>query len=170
MTEKEFNDVILPLTKNIYSFALNLTGNTNDSADITQDVMFKLWDSRHQLKEVKNPKAWALKITRNLCLDSLKKHKPVYDEQEMLRHERHDTNPLKILAERDTAEAVREIIRHLPATQREVVQLREIEELEFEEIAQITGLGLNNIRVILSRARSRIKEILIKKYQISEYD
>ena len=47
----------------------------------------------------------------------------------------------------------------LPDTQREVILLREVEELEYDEIAQITGLGLNNIRTILSRARSRVKEL-----------
>lgn len=72
MTEKEFNHKIMPLARPVYSFALNMTGNSEDSADITQDVMIKLWDQRKDLKQIKNPKAWALKITRNLCLDWLK--------------------------------------------------------------------------------------------------
>lgn len=70
----------------------------------------------------------------------------------------------------ETAALVRQIIETLPDTQREVILLREVEELEYDEIAQITGLGLNNIRTILSRARSRVKELLVKKYKISKYD
>ena len=70
----------------------------------------------------------------------------------------------------DTAEAVRQIILSLPSPQKEVMILRELEELEFDEISRITGLGLNNIRVLLSRGRSKVKEILVKKFQISKYE
>lgn len=170
MTEKEFNTSILPLAKHIYSFALNLTGNPADASDITQDVMYKLWDDRKQLKKVNNPKAWALKMTRNLYLDNRKKHKPVYDEKEMLRQEYLSSDPQRMLENKDTAETVRRVVEQLPPTQREVVKLRELEELEYTEIAHITGLGLNNIRVLLSRARTKIKEILVKTYQISPYE
>lgn len=170
MTEKEFNHIVLPLTRPIYSFALNMTGNSADAADITQDVMIKLWDSRRELKEIKSPKAWALAMTRNLCLDWLKKQKPVYDEQEILQYKGQSTDLLYILEMQDTAEAVRQIILSLPSPQKEVMILRELEELEFDEISRITGLGLNNIRVLLSRGRSKVKEILVKKFQISKYE
>ena len=80
MTEKEFNHIVLPLAQNIWSYALNLTGNRTISADLTQEVMLRLWDSRQQLSRVGNIKAWALKITHNLWLDWLKKQKPIYDE------------------------------------------------------------------------------------------
>ena len=72
MTEHEFNESILPLAQHIYDFAANLTGNRTDAADITQDVLFKLWNSRNELSKIKNLRAWALKITRNLYYDTVK--------------------------------------------------------------------------------------------------
>lgn len=170
MTEKEFNESILPLARNIYDFAANLTGNRTDAADITQDVMFKLWDSRNELAKIKNLRAWALKITRNLYYDTIKKNKPIYDEAQIFQHEECTSDLLTTIDAQETAALVRQIIETLPDTQREVILLREVEELEYDEISQITGLGLNNIRTILSRARSRVKELLIKKYKISKYD
>lgn len=170
MTEKEFNHTILPLTGNVYSFALHLLGNPEDAADTTQDVMIKLWDRRKELRHVSNPKAWALKITRNLCLDWLKKQKPAYDDDQVIRNGGYDLDLLRQIEVRDTARAVRQIIDTLPENQREVMILREIEEMEFDEIAQITGLGLNNIRVLLSRGRAKVKEILVKQYQLTKYD
>ena len=170
MTEKEFNHKIMPLARPVYSFALNMTGNSEDSADITQDVMIKLWDQRKDLKQIKNPKAWALKITRNLCLDWLKKCTPAYNEEEVIQNGGYDLDLLSRIESQDVAQAVRQIIDTLPDNQREVMILRELEEMEFDEIAQITGLGLNNIRVLLSRGRSKVKEILIKKYQISRFE
>lgn len=170
MTEREFQHIILPLSKDIWTFALNITGDRTTSADVTQEVMLKLWDSRHELKKVENIKAYVLRITHNLCLDLLKKQKPIYDEEQVIRNGGYDTNLLKEIENRDTAEAVKKIIDTLPPNQKEVMILRELEELEYEEISEITGLGLNNIRVLLSRARARVKEILVKEYQLSRYD
>lgn len=162
--------MILPLAKNIYSFAVNMTRNDADSADIAQDVMYKLWESRQGLKNVKNPKAWALKMTRNLCLDFLKKHKPVFDNEQIIRNGGYDTDTLEQIEYQETSAAVKQIIDTLPDNQKEVMILRELEELEYDEISQITGLGLNNIRVLLSRGRAKVKEILVRKYQISRYE
>ena len=67
--------MILPLTKNIYAYAQHILSNPTDAADITQEVMIKLWNTRRELKGVQNPRAWALKVTRNLCLDWIKKPK-----------------------------------------------------------------------------------------------
>lgn len=170
MTENEFQNTILPLAKQVYSFALNMIGNTDDAADITQEVMIKVWDKRKESIRIGNRKAWILKITRNLCLDWLKKHKPAYDEGLMTRNQFYDTDLLRQIEVRDTARAVRKIIDTLPDSQREVMILREMEEMEYDEIAQITGLGLNNIRVLLSRGRAKVKEILVKQYRISKYE
>lgn len=167
MTEKEFNHKVMPLAKQVYSFAQNMIGNPDDAADLTQDVMVKLWDTRRELKQVKNPRAWVLKMTRNLCLDWLKKCKPEYNEEAIIQNGGYDTDLLTLIENQDIARAVRKIIDTLPANQREVMILRELEELEFDEIAQITGLELNNIRVLLSRGRTKVKEILVKQYQIS---
>lgn len=170
MTEKEFNHTILPLAKPVYSYALNMTGNADEAADITQEVMLKLWNDRKATKHVNNLKAWSLKITRNLCLDWLKKMHPVYDNEQVVRHGGYDIDLLERIEQQDTVQAVRQIIDTLPPNQREVMILRELEELEFDEIAQITGLGLNNIRVLLSRGRSKVKEILVKKYRVSKFE
>lgn len=170
MTEKEFNNTIIPLAENVYSYALNMLRNTEDAADLTQDVMGRLWETRRELRKVDNPKAWALRMTRNLCLDHLKKCRPVYDDGQVLQNGGYDTDLLRQIELRDTAEAVRKIIDTLPDNQREVMILREIEELEFEEIARITGLGLNNIRTLLSRGRSKVKELLIQHNRISKFE
>ena len=54
--------MILPLTKNIYAYAQHILSNPTDAADITQEVMIKLWNTRRELKGVQNPRAWALKV------------------------------------------------------------------------------------------------------------
>ena len=144
--------MILPLTKNIYAYAQHILSNPTDAADITQEVMIKLWNTRRELKGVQNPRAWALKVTRNLCL--------VYGGEELAQNEDYTSNPLQEIETKDTVSLLRQIIDTLPENQREVLILREIEELEFEEIEQITGLTANHIRVLLSRGRSKVKEMM----------
>ncbi len=169
MTEKEFNHIILPLAKQIHSFAFHMVGGQSYAADVTQEVMFKLWDNRRELPGVNNLKAYVLKITRNICLDLLKRQQPVYHDEKVYQYGGY-SDPVRQIEQKDALEAVRRIIDSLPANQKEVMLLREIEELEFDEIAKITGLGLNNIRVLLSRARTKVKQILTEQYQISDYN
>ena len=141
--------MILPLTKNIYAYAQHILSNPTDAADITQEVMIKLWNTRRELKGVQNPRAWALKVTRNLCLDWIKKQKPVYGGEELAQNEDYTSNPLQEIETKDTVSLLRQIIDTLPEN-----------ELEFEEIEQITGLTANHIRVLLSRGRSKVKEMM----------
>lgn len=163
MTEKEFNHSILPLAKHVYSFASNMIGNPDDAADITQDAMVKLWVNRKDLKKVINYKAWALRLTRNLCLDWLKKQKPTYDNEAVICNGECDNDVLQQIEAKDMAEAIRKIINALPDNQREVMILRELEELEYDEISQITGLSENHIRVLLSRGRMKVKKAISEK-------
>ena len=80
--------------------------------------------------------------------------------QRVLLEAMDTSNPLQEIETKDTVSLLRQIIDTLPENQREVLILREIEELEFEEIEQITGLTANHIRVLLSRGRSKVKEMM----------
>ena len=166
MTEKEFKHRIMPLADPVYAYAVNMLGNPDDAADITQDVMLRLWETRRKLQDMDSPKAWALRMTRNLCLDHLKRRRPVCDEEALLNHGGYADDLQQQIERKDMAEIVRRIIDTLPDNQREVLLLREVEELEYDEIAHITGLGLNNIRTLLSRGRAKVKEAL----KLQRYD
>jgi RNA polymerase sigma-70 factor (ECF subfamily) len=65
---------------------------------------------------------------------------------------------------KDSYEKIQMIIQSLPEQQRLVIHLRDIEEYELEEIAEITELNMNTVRVNLSRARKKVRELLIKTY------
>lgn len=158
MTEQEFNHMILPLAKSVYSYALYMTSQEEDASDITQDVMVKCWEKRSGFRKIHNPKAWLLKMTRNLCLDWLKKQKPAYDTPQVLGNKNVTTDLFQQIETQDMAKRIRDIIHTLPNQQREVMILRELEEMEFDEIALITGLATNHIRVLLSRGRKEVRE------------
>ena len=156
----------MPLADPVYAYAVNMLGNPDDAADITQDVMLRLWETRRKLQDMDSPKAWALRMTRNLCLDHLKRRRPILDEEAVIRNGGFADDLQRQVEAKDMAEIVRRIIDTLPDNQREVLLLREVEELEYDEIAHITGLGLNNIRTLLSRGRAKVKEAL----KLQRYD
>lgn len=161
MTEKEFNHTILPLAPAVWTFISHLSGDKETASDVTQEVMLRLWKDRRKLEQVIQPKAYTLKIARNLCLDILKKQKPLYNEEDVCHFPEASADPLREIETQDTAAVLRQLIDLLPPAQKEVILLREIEELEYSEISHITGLEINHIRVLVSRARTRLRELIL---------
>jgi len=170
MTREEFKSDVLPIKNKLYRFSLRLLGDTEEAQDIVQEIFLRLWSKREKLKEYRNIEAFAMTMTRNLCLDKLKSpasRKETFDEtREMTDHR----TPYTSTETADTIRFVRMAMDGLPEQQRMVIHLRDVEECDFDEIAEITGLSLNNVRVNLSRARKKIRDTLIKinNYEFSK--
>lgn len=167
----EFKEKVLPVSQKIYRYAGRLLGNVHDAEDVVQDIWMKLWDRRDQLGEVKSIEAFAFRMTRNLCLDRIKLKKPQYfDDRDKTAYRfdeaDHAPNPERSLELKDSLEKVNHIIGSLSEQQQTVLQLRDIEGLEYEEISVITGLEVNTIRVNISRSRKKLREILKKIHQV----
>jgi RNA polymerase sigma factor (sigma-70 family) len=167
MDANEFRDQVLPVSGRLFRYAKRMLGNTHDAEDVIQDIWVKLWDRKDSLAEVRNIEAFAFRITRNLCLDRLKLKRPqYYDDREnhAFRFDEADgaPDPGKNLELKDTMDRISSIITGLPEQQQTLLQLRDIEGLEYEQIAGVTGMEVNAIRVNLSRARKKIRESLQK--------
>lgn len=170
MDAEEFKERVLPVSHRILRYASRLLGNEHDAEDVVQDIWLKLWNIRGELGNIKSMEAFAYRMTRNLCLDKIKLKKPkYYDDREegAFRYDEadHSPNPESSLELKDTVERVNQIISRLPEQQKTLLQLRDVEELEYEEIADITGLEINTIRVNISRARKNVRETIQKVYQ-----
>jgi len=163
MTESDFKIKVLSLAGTVYPLARRLLGSDDSAHDAIQQSMMKLWESRKQLDHCLNLKAFVFRVVRNVCLDELKKKKPLYvDEPALLNNESFRTDLLH--DHKEMAGIVQLVIDSLTENQREVIQLRDIDGLEFEEIAEITTMDIAYIRVLLSRARKTVKEKLEKIY------
>ena len=167
MEVQEFKERVLPLSQRIYRFALRILQNQHDAEDVAQEICIKLWHSRSDLGAIKNLEAFAFSMTRNLCLDKIKRKKPQYYDDRETASARYDEadlapDPAGSLEMKDTMERVNKIITDLPEQQRILVQLRDIEGLDYGEISEITGMEINAIRVGISRARKRLRETIVK--------
>jgi len=166
MKAEEFKIKILPINKKLYRFAYRMLKDTMEAQDAVQEVYIKLWALRDKLEIYDSIEAFAMKVTRNLCLDKIKAKRTVSLEamknnSEQIVSELTPQNQLEIT---DMVNKVKGIIEFLPELQKTIIQLRDIEGYEFNEIAEIMEISINTIRVNLSRARKKVRETLIRNY------
>ncbi len=153
---------MLVFKNKLYRLGLRMLSDADDAADAVQEAYLKLWNMRDQIHTYKSPEALAMTITKNHCLDQLKaahnKARMMGSSFAEIADDRHTAKSELF----DTTNLVKQLIDQLPLQQRLVMHLRDIEQYEFEEIAELTGQNLNAIRANLSRARKQVREQLIQ--------
>lgn len=167
MNLQDFNSKVYPLKDKIFRFAKRMLEQTEEAEDLVQEVFIRMWKIREKLDEYRSLEALAMVTTKNLCLDKLKARKfPVEswnNRQQFIENIAEETRP----DHSDLVQGVKEAMNTLPEQSRMIIHLRDIEGYEFEEIAEVTGMQENAVRVALSRARKRIRELLVnnKSYE-----
>lgn len=168
MELQEFKSKVLPLKDRLFRIALGMLKSTEEAEDTLQDVMVKLWDKRERLSSYNSIDALAVTITKNQCFDRLKskKHKNQIDVQDM-ELDSGFLSPHKQLELNESMQVMMRAFEGLPEQQRLIITLRDVEGFGYEEIAEQTGLEVNNIRVGLSRARkaARVAYLKVTNYE-----
>lgn len=163
MLARDFKTDVLPMSNKLLRFALQLLQNEEEAKDVLQDIFLKLWQKRDELVKVENVEAFAMRMIRNRCLDVIRSRRTVSMETvkkgNLPDEECRDNNELEMT---DSAVLVKQIIAGLPDLQRTIIHLRDIEQLEYEEIAKATDMNVNAIRVNLSRARKKVRDEILK--------
>ncbi len=164
MTSDEFKNKVIPVGNKLFQFARMLLRDEDEARDAVQETYLKLWGLKEELSGIKNMEAFAVKITKNWCLDRMKAKKPVLIDSYSGRYDKREEsdNPYKKLELADNMKRYLDLTGGLPEQQRIIIHLRDVQGLEFDEIAEATGMTVNNIRVNLSRARTKIRENLVK--------
>jgi RNA polymerase sigma-70 factor (ECF subfamily) len=163
MNPEEFKIQVLPLKHKLFRLALRLLGKVEEAEDSVQDTMVKLWTKRDKLENYNSVEAFAMTVTRNLCLDKIKsKSFRVERLPEVQKIERIQQDPGEMMEYSDMAGFIRKIVEELPEQQKSILHMRDIEEMEYEEIAEVLGMNVNAIRVNLSRARKKVRDTVLK--------
>jgi RNA polymerase sigma-70 factor (ECF subfamily) len=159
MNTKQFNEQILKHTDKIYRLAKSILHDECAAQDAVQDLNLKLWEKRDTLNKIENMTGFVLRAMRNLCLDKLRNKHIESELPENLEYKESD--PYAQLENKDMAMRTTALINCLPELQQTIIRLRDVEGLKFDEIAEITSLTENAVRVNLSRARQKIRKQLI---------
>lgn len=165
MKTLDFHTDILPMKDRLFHLALSITLDRTEAEDITQETLVRVWERRKEWPQIENIQAWCMTIARRLALDAVEKAKIHAErEAEVADYQRSAiSSPApadEALDRRQRVEAVRRLISQLPEVQRTIIELRDIEGLRYDEIAQLTGISETQVKVYLHRARKKIREQL----------
>lgn len=175
----EFRRIILPHLSGAYNLARYLTRDPVLSEDIVQDAFVRALRSFGQFRGG-SPRAWLFAIVRNCCRSaqsgalgalSLVVHESSLSEEEALRLERQSDSapsPEDEVIKKTQAEQLRQAIEEMPEPFREAIVLRELEDLSYAEIAEVTGVPIGTVMSRLSRGRTILAEILLPPREDSD--
>ncbi len=162
MDRKTFDKTIISQRDSFFRVAKSILQDADEASDVVQDVLLKLWEMREDLLRVENPKAFAFRSLRNRCLDIIKLRKNESDLDD--KNLDLSLNPYELIEISDAVNFVQQLIESLPELQRSIIRMRDVEGMEIAEIADIMVMNENAIYTNLSRARTKIKELMIKHY------
>ena len=160
MTQTDFVKLVMPFKDKVFRLAKRLLVSNEEAEDATQEILMKLWRNKQKISEYKNVEAFSMTMTKNFCLDRLKSKQAQNLKIVHSNYQDHNTSLQKEVENRDSVDWVSKIIEDLPEQQKIILQLRDIEEYDFDEIAKVVDMNPTAIRVALSRARKTIREKL----------
>lgn len=160
MTQSEFLNIVSPFKDKVFRLAKRLLVSREEAEDATQEVLIKLWNNKGKIKDYKNVEAFSMTMTKNFCFDKLKSKQAQNLKIVHSNYQDHSVSLQKEVELNDSIDWVGKIMETLPEQQKMVIQLRDIEQYDFKEIAKMLDMNETAIRVALSRARKTIREQL----------
>ena len=156
----------MPATDKMYRYAYSILKDPGVAHDVVQDCLVKIWQNRQKLHEIKSIDSWVMRITRNQCYDWVKVNRfSLNAERDISRddiglNETVDTDQRLLV--KDQVNWLEKVLGSLPQKQKEIYHLREVEELTYQEIAEVLSLSLAEVKVTLHRTREKIRETINK--------
>ena len=160
MTQKEFLNIVMPFKDKVFRLAKRLLVSTEEAEDATQEVLLKLWKNKDKMEGYKNVEAFSMTMTKNFCFDKLKSKQAQNLKIVHNNYEDGNTSLQKQVELNDSVSWVGKLIKELPEQQRVIIQLRDVEEYDLDEIADMLNMNNTSVRVNLSRARKALREKL----------
>jgi RNA polymerase sigma factor (sigma-70 family) len=160
MTPLEFLNIVSPFKDKVFRLAKRLLVSREEAEDATQEVLIKLWNNKTKIKDYKNVEAFSMMMTKNFCFDKLKSKQAQNLKIVHNNYQDHSVSLQKEVELNDSIDWVGKIMETLPEQQKMVIQLRDVEQYDFKEIAKMLDMNETAIRVALSRARKTIREKL----------
>lgn len=140
----------------VWSLGLYLLRDRAEAEDVAQEAFIRLWQHRESLSGDR-VRPWLLRVTRNLCLDRLRKRRPEVEVED--QHAVAD-GPAEGLQNSQLAARLRDALARLAEPYRSLVILRDVQQSSYEDVAQATGLSMPQVKTYLHRARKQLRQQL----------
>ncbi|NNE33167.1 MAG: RNA polymerase sigma factor [Winogradskyella sp.] len=165
MKQADFVSLVMPFKDKVFRLAKRLLVSREEAEDATQEILLKLWRNKEKISNYKNVEAFSMTMTKNFCLDRLKSKQAQNLKIVHSNYTNNEASLQKQVEARDSMDWVSKIIEGLPEQQKIIVQLRDIEQYDYAEIAKMLEMNETAVRVNLSRARKTIREKLTNTHQ-----
>ena len=154
----DFRNIWMPLSDRFYRAAYYMLESHQDAEDAVQELYLRLWRSRESLHDLRNPLSYGLSLLKNICIDrirrrEIRKHEPLDVGTRVA-----DSPPETVLDAKDELRYVMAEIDRLPDKQAQIMRMMVLENLDYGNIAERTGLSQVHVRVLVSMARKTLKK------------
>ncbi len=162
-----FADLALPLFDQLYNFAHWLTQDTGEAEDLVQETYTKALSGFSGFELGTNFRAWMFRILRNSFLTSRTGLKAMraFGEEELETIPSAGASPETMLIAQSNREAVQQALTELSVPFREILLLCEVEEMSYDEIAQVLAIPPGTVMSRLHRARKALRALLLAKFK-----
>ncbi len=165
--EEAFTEIFHRFSGLIYNVSFRMAGDHGVAEDLAQEVFLRIHRHLHKFAGRSSLKTWIYRVTVNHCRSRLgRKRLPTrpldYDEGRELQVADQRRGPEGRVEARDAAELVQRALAAVPSPYREAVILRDLEELEYGEIAEVLGVRIGTVRSRIARGRERLRRQLVE--------
>jgi RNA polymerase sigma factor (sigma-70 family) len=172
-----FEKLVLENQTGVYNLALRMVGNEEDAFDMAQEAFIRAYNSLDKFRGDSKFSVWLYRLATNICIDFLRRRKRrqtvsiTYigddDEDEEMEIPDHRFSPETELERKELLAAVERGLEQLPPDYRQILVLREINGLSYEEIGQVLSLEEGTVKSRIFRARKKLCSILMADGNIS---
>jgi RNA polymerase sigma-70 factor, ECF subfamily len=170
-SSEAFDEIVHRYRNPLFSFIYRIIGDPAFTEDLLQETFIRVWSNRDSYREVAKFSTWIYTIAGNLAKSELRRVKirrwfslsgssNDSEDDRPLEIADEDADPHRDLERRNIQKRVDEEIRKLPMVFREVIILRDVQELSYEEISEILKIPLGTVKSRVNRARLRLQKRL----------
>jgi RNA polymerase sigma-70 factor (ECF subfamily) len=166
--QEVWNMVVDKYSKKVYNMALNFAGNSDDAADITQEVFLKVYNNIDKFRDEKNFTSWLLRLSKNYCIDYWRRSKYQrrsiqLDDNLQVESTAESTTPEDAVIKKHDALFLRKKLRLLPPDLRALLIMRDIQDFSYQEIAEHLNIPLGTTKSRINRARTKLAKLILKE-------
>lgn len=170
--QEAFEQLVRDNQNRVYSLAVRLVGDREEAADLAQEAFLRAWQGLAAFQGESSFATWIYRLTTNVCIDYLRRKKRRQEVEPAVSLDDEDSgwaepadagqDPQRKLEEAERSRALARGLERLPEHQRQVLVMRELSGLSYQEIGAATGLDLGTVKSRIARARLALRKILLE--------
>ncbi|UHA74822.1 RNA polymerase sigma factor [Paenibacillus sp. 481] len=147
----------------LYAFIYRMMGQTQDAQDMTQEVFIKAYLNLHRYTHQGSFWTWLSRIAYHHCIDEIRKRKRIQHIPLLDIEIPEQVTPEDILLEKEQTDTLWQLVIQLPPDYRDVILLRHVQQLSYNEISDVIGLPVSTVQIRLHRARKKLREMIVQQ-------